>query len=146
MQHVLSSKELCMHLNDFRKTLQEFDYSHIENVRFLNLESVYAYMENVENNPFRNQFQELQARLDTLQPYLPFLSSQRAKEFLIQIAQVTNDEEVEKIKLEYLKKLRLDFINTSRKITCQEDWNLIVQTCEQIRSRKEEALILNMEQ
>lgn len=145
MQHVLSSKELYMHLNDFRKTLQEFDYSHIGNIRFLNLDSVYAYMENVENNPFQKQYKELQEILDTLQPYLPFLSSERAKEFLIQIAQVTDDAEIEKLKLEYLEKLRMDFIDAARKITCTQDWNLIIKTCEQIRSRKEEALVLNID-
>ena len=138
MQQVLSSKELYMHLNDFREVLQNFDYSHIGNVRFLNLESVYAYMEKVENNPFKRQYYELQEILDILQPYLPFLSSERAKMFLIQISTVTNDEDIEKIKLEYQEKLRMDFINTARKATSNQDWKLIVNICEQIRARKEQ--------
>ena len=138
MQQVLSSKELYTHLNDFRQTLQGFDYSNIGNIRFLNLESVFAYMETVENNPFKRQYIALQEVLDILQPYLPFLSSQRAKDFLIHISTVTNDEEVELLKLEYIQKLRMDFISTTRKINNEDDWELIISICEQIRSRKEE--------
>ncbi|HHX60562.1 MAG TPA: hypothetical protein GX707_07535 [Epulopiscium sp.] len=141
MQQVLSSKELYTHLNDFRKTLQGFDYSHIGNIRFLNLESVYAYMENVENNPFQRQYMQLQEILDILQPYLPFLSSDRAKDFLIHISTVKEDEEVERLKLIYSQKLRMDFINTARKITSDEDWDSIINICEQIRSRKEESYL-----
>lgn len=138
MQQVLSSKELYTHLNDFRQTLQGFDYSNIGNIRFLNLESVFAYMETVENNPFKRQYIALQEVLDILQPYLPFLSSQRAKDFLIHISTVTNDDEVELLKLEYIQKLRMDFISTTRKINNEDDWELIISICEQIRSRKEE--------
>lgn len=141
MQQVLSSKELYTHLNNFRQTLTGFDYSNIGNIRFINLESVYAYMETVENNPFRRQYAELEEILDTLQPYLPFLSSQRAKDFLIHISTVTDDDEVEDLKLEYTQKLRMDFINTTRKITCEADWKLIMNICEQIRSRKEETYL-----
>lgn len=141
MQQVLSSQELYSHLNDFHKTLQGFDYSNIGNIRFLNLESVLAYMENVENNPFQRQYAKLQEILDILQPYLPFLSSDRAKEFLIHISTVTDDEEVERLKIEYSKKLRLDFINTARKTTRPEDWQLIMTICEQIRARKEETYL-----
>ncbi len=141
MQQVLSSKELYMHLNNFRQTLAGFDYSNVGNIRFINLESVFAYMETVENNPFKRQYTELEEILDILQPYLPFLSSQRAKDFLIHISTVTDDEEVEDLKLEYTQKLRMDFINTTRKITQEADWKLIMNICQQIRSRKEETYL-----
>ncbi len=141
MQQVLSSKELYNHLNDFHKTLQGFDYSNIGNIRFINLESALTYMESVKNNPFQKQYEQLQETLDILQPYLPFLSSSRAKDFLIHISTVTDDVEVERLKVEYSQKLRMDFINTARKITCQEDWRLIMAICEQIRSRKAETYL-----
>ncbi len=141
MQQVLSSQELYTHLNSLRKNLRSFDYSSIGNIRFLNLESVYAYMETVENNPFSKQYDELAEILDILQPYLPFLSSERAKEFLIHMSTVTEDDEVERLKLEYTKKLRLDFINMTRKITNEHDWALVVNICQQIRSRKEETYL-----
>lgn len=141
MQQVLSSQELYTHLDNFRKTLKDFNYSSISNIRFLNLESVYAYMETVENNPFKEQYDELVGILDTIQPYLPFLSSDRAKEFLIHMSTVTDDDEVDRLKVEYTQKLRLDFINTTRRITNEHDWNLIINICQQIRSRKEETYL-----
>lgn len=141
MQQVLSSQELYLHLNNFRETLQKFDYSDLENVTFFNLESVYTYIENIENNPFKRQYNALQQTLDNLQPYLPFLSSQRARDFLIQVASATDDEDITHLKIEYTKKLRMDFINAARMITSEKDWETIVNICEEIRSRKEEVYL-----
>ena len=141
MQQVLSSQELNLYLNNFRETLQEFDYSDLENVTFFNAESVYAYMKNIEDNPFKRQYNALQQTLDSLQPYLPFLSSQRAKEFLMKIASATDDEDIDQLKIEYTQKLRLDFINVTRKVTNEKDWDSIVEICEEIRSRKEEVYL-----
>ena len=141
MQQVLSSQELYLHLNNFRETLQAFDYSDLENITFFNLESVYAYMENIENNPFKRQYKELQENLDNLQPYLPFLSSQRATDFLMKASSVTDDHEIEQLKAEYTKKLRMDFINAARSARSEKDWHYIVGICEEIRSRKEEVYL-----
>lgn len=141
MQQVLSSKELYAHLNDFHKTLKDFDYTNIGNIRFLNLESVFAYMETVKDNPFQKQYIQLQETLDILQPYLPFLSSERAKDFLIHISTVTDDDEVERLRTLYSQKLRMDFIKVTKNITREEDWRLIMTICEQIRSRKAETYL-----
>ena len=121
MQKILSPQELSTHLNNFRETLKSFDYTSLGNLRFLNAQAVYSYIENVENNAFESHYNELQERLDILQPYLPFLSSERAKNFLIQISKVTSDEGVEKLKEKYMDKLRMDFIHTTNKITSDED-------------------------
>ena len=138
MQQVLSSQELYTHLNNFRETLQVFDYSDLGNITFFNLESVYAYMNTIENNPFKRQYNELQKNLDHLQPYLSFLSSERAKEFLLKIAASKDDEDIEQLKAEYTKKLRMDFINVARILRNEKDWDSILTVCEEIRSRKEE--------
>lgn len=138
MQQVLSSQELYTHLNNFRETLQRFDYSDLGNITFFNLESVYAYINTIENNPFKRQYNELQENLDNLQPYLPFLSSERAKEFLLKIAATEDDEDIEHLKAEYTKKLRMDFINATRTLRNEKDWDSILMVCEEIRSRKEE--------
>lgn len=141
IKQILSSQELSIYLNDFRRTIQEFDYSDLENVIFLNLESVCAYMENIENNPFKRQYDELQRLLDNLQPYLPFLSTKRAKDFLITISNITNNQAIEQLKIEYTNKLRMDFIHVARQLTNENDWSHIVSACEEIRSRKEEVYL-----
>lgn len=141
MQHVLSSQELYMHLTDFRQILMDFDSTHIGNLRFMNLESVYAYIENATNRSFNAHHNKLEETLDILQPYLPFLSSDRAKEFLVEISKVTSDYEVEQLKEKYTKKLKVDFINTINKLTCDEDWQLLIDVCEHIRFRKEESYL-----
>jgi hypothetical protein len=98
-------------------------------------------MDTVEGNPFQKQYIELQKELDHLQPYLPFVSSKRAKDFLDALSTCSDDNEIEKIKKDYTNKLRQDFINVSRTITSEDEWKNILTTCEEIRVRKEEMLL-----
>lgn len=141
MSTLLTKQQLENHLYHFRHILSHFDYSPIKNVRFLNLESFFTYMDTIEGNPFQKQYIELQKELDSLQPYLPFVSSRRAKDFLDALSMCSNDAEVEKIKKEYTNKLRQDFINISKTITTEDEWKNIITTCEEIRIRKEEMLL-----
>lgn len=141
MAQLLTQMQLKYHLNSFRHILKDFDYSELNNIRFLNLESFYTYMETVEGNPFQKQYNALQKELDILQPYLPFISSARAKEFLHAITKTQDEDEIQSIKQEYTKKLRQDFIHFSRTVTTDSEWENLISTCEEIRSRKEESLL-----
>ncbi len=141
MPTLLTKQELENHLYEFHQLLQNFDYSCIKNVTFLNLDSFFAYMENVEGNPFEKHYEALQKKLDALQPYLPFVSSNRANEFLEALSHTQNDDEVKQIKVNYTKILRDDFIKFSRTVTTDEGWNHVINTCEEIRLRKEEMLL-----
>lgn len=138
MSKLLSKQELCTHLEDFRKILGNFDYSSIKNIRFLNLESLYSYMDNIKDNPFTEQHTALEQELDAIQPYLPFVSSERASEFLTAMSNAHGDEEVAEIKKAYTKKLRIDFVNMARTLTTDSQWTSILVTCEEIRMHKEE--------
>lgn len=144
MCKLLSREELSYHINNFRNILANFDYSAIKNIRFFNLESFFSYMETVENNPFKQQYNALQKELDILQPYLPFVSANRASEFLTAMAKAVDEQESTLIKQEYTQKLRTDFINLARTTTTDDGWNSIISTCEEIREHKEEtAFALN---
>ncbi|MDF2877202.1 MAG: hypothetical protein K0S30_298 [Clostridia bacterium] len=141
MSTLLTQQQLENHLYTFRHILSHFDYSPIKNVRFLNLDAFFAYMETIKNNPFQKQYAQLQEELDSIQPYLPFVSSQRAKDFLNELSIATDENDVEKIKKQYTHKLRQDFINVSKTITTEEEWKNITLICEEIRLRKEEMLL-----
>ncbi len=141
MSSLLTKQQLENQLHYFRHILSSFDYSSIQNVRFFNLESFFSYMDTIENNPFAKQYDELQEILDTLQSYLPFVSSKRAKDFLNALSTSSDDQEVAKIKCDYTQKLRQDFINLARTITTDEEWQRIITICEEIRLRKEEMLL-----
>ena len=138
MAKLLTKQELTEHLENFRSILANFDSSALKNIRFFNLESLYDYMENVEHNPFKEQYSALQNELDYLQPYLPFVSSERAAAFLTAMSHAKNDEEIVEIKKDFTTKLRQDFINLARTTTTDSQWNSILATCEEIRSHKEE--------
>lgn len=144
MSKLLSEQELTTHINNFRNILGHFDYSSIKNIRFFNLESFFSYMDTVEDNPFKMQHNALQNELDSIQPYLPFVSAERAGEFLSAMAKAKDDIEMESIKQDYTQKLRTDFINLARTLTTDDQWQSVINTCEEIRSHKEEmALALN---
>lgn len=141
MSTLLTKQELEMELQDFRHILTHFDYSSLKNISFLNLDAFLAYMENVEGNPFKAQYEALQHKLDILQPYLPFVSAERANEFLEALSQTHDDEEVTKVKKSFTKILRDDFIKFSRTATTSDQWAHTLSVCEEIRSRKEEMLL-----
>lgn len=141
MATLLTSQELKNHILDFKEILAHFDYSSLKNITFLNLDAFYAYMENVKGNPFELQYNALQEKLDYIQPYLPFTSAGRASEFMTALGNAADDEEVDTIKKLFTKKLRDDFITFSRTATTDDQWTHIIDTCEQIRRRKEEMLL-----
>ena len=141
MAAMLTKNQLKNILLDFRHTLGHFDYSSIKNITFLNAEAFYAYVNNVKGNPFEKQYAELQQKLDVLQPYLPFVYSNRAKEFLKALDSAHNSEETAKVKYHFTKLLREDFINFSRTVTTDAEWERVIETCEEIRLRKEEMLL-----
>ncbi|MGL6173351.1 MAG: hypothetical protein ACRC1P_01895 [Cellulosilyticaceae bacterium] len=144
MSKLLTAQELANHINTFRNILGNFDYSSIQNIRFLNLESFFSYMDHVEDNPFQKQYVALQSELDCLQPYLPFASAERASEFLTAMSKAKNDDETITIKKDFAQKLRNDFINLARTCTTDDQWQSIIHTFEEIRSHKEEmALAIN---
>ncbi|MBU3803624.1 MAG: hypothetical protein H9872_02540 [Candidatus Cellulosilyticum pullistercoris] len=141
MSTLLTKQELEIQLEDFRHILSNFDYSSLKNISFLNLDAFFAYMENVEGNPFKAQYDALQSKLDILQPYLPFVSANRANEFIEALSHTHSDEEVTAVKQTFTKMLRDDFIKFSRTLTTNDQWQRIVSVCEEIRLRKEEMLL-----
>lgn len=141
MAKLLSKQELETHINNFRDILAHFDYSQLKNIRFFNLESLYAYMETVEGNPFQEQYKALQKELDYIQPYLPFVSSERAAHFLSAMSKAKNDEEIAAVKKDYTEKLRKDFMNLARTMTTADQWKSLMSTCEEIRLHKEETAL-----
>lgn len=141
MSTLLTKQELERELEDFRHLLSDFDYSSIKNITFLNLDAFLAYMENIEGNPFKLQYEALQNKLDILQPYLPFVSAKRANEFLEALGQTHSNEEVCEVKKIFTKILRDDFIKFSRTVTTNLEWSHTIEVCEAIRLRKEEMLL-----
>ncbi|NLK96587.1 hypothetical protein [Defluviitalea saccharophila] len=137
MTNILTSEQLSDELNKLKALINDFDYSELKNVTFLNLESLYTYIAEVEDNPFQRQYEALQASLDILEPYIPFATGERARDFLIQASQMNTDEEIEYLKQDYLDRMRLEFVNTIRMIQSEDEWKYLTQICETIRQSKE---------
>lgn len=138
---LLTKQELEIALDDLHHILSDFDYSPIKKVTFLNADAFLYYMEHVEDNPFKQQYAAIQQKLDVLQPYLPFVSAERANEFLEALSHTHDDLEVSTVKKAFTQTLREDFIKFLRTATTEDQWAHILHVCEEIRLRKEEMLL-----
>ncbi len=144
MAKLISHNDLKNALLDFRDILGNFDFSALRNVTFINSDAFISYVENVENNPFKKQYELLNKKLDIIQPYLPFSNAERASQFLKAISQAKSPEMSQQVKADFTQKLRSDFIELSRTLTSLEQWEQLLDACEEIRQHKEEsALALN---
>lgn len=133
MENILSEKELLTELNNFKFVLHNFDYKDIENLIFLNLESLYVYIENVENNPFKLQYEKLQKILDVIEPYIPFVTENGFIN-MIEIENLSDSEELKNIQKIFSSKKRVNFTNIIRIINNNTEWENIVNICKEIRN------------
>lgn len=137
MENILTQEELVLQLNNFRITLQDFDYSAIKNITFLNLDSLYCYIENVENNPFKLQYNKLQQILDIIEPYIPFPTENKFINTLDFNDFNNNYGELENLKTQLSLQKRNNFINLVKMCTNNEDWSFILELCKDIRDSYE---------
>lgn len=136
MENVLTQSELLTELNNFKYNLQNFDYSNIKNITFINLDALYYYIENIEDNPFKIQYEKLQKILDIIEPYIPFSIDSDIIDILDITSISSNDEESHMIKNFFSLKKRINFMNSVRIITTDEQWQYLIDTCEKIRNIK----------
>lgn len=143
---IISPNELTSKLNNFRNTVNNFDFSEVQNVTFLNLNALYTYISEVEDNPFKRQYDIIQEQLSDIIPYIPFAMGTTASEFLDKASNIQNEVQMEMLKVEFSERSKLDFIDTVRMIHSDEEWDYLISICETIRQNKERALHNKMEE
>ncbi len=135
MDNILSQEKLLYELNEFKSTLKDFDYSCIDNIVFINLESLYCYVENVENNPFKIQYEKLQKILDIIEPYIPFTTQTEFINIMDTFQNLSDN-----IKHAFSLKKRINFISYVNLITTEDEWQDIVNVCKDIRNAYEKEI------
>lgn len=134
MDNILTQERLLEELEKFKFTLENFDYSDIKNIIFINLDSLYCYIENIEDNPFKLQYKKLQNILDIIEPYIPFTTENE----YVNITDMNEDfTELEDIKRAFSAKKRFNFINYIRSITTESEWQDVISICKDIRNTYE---------
>lgn len=134
MDSILTQERLLEELEKFKFTLENFDYSDIKNIIFINLDSLYCYIENIEDNPFKLQYKKLQNILDIIEPYIPFTTE---NEFVNITDMNENFTDLEDIKRAFSAKKRFNFINYIRSITTESEWQDVINICKDIRNTYE---------
>lgn len=134
MDNILTQERLLEELEKFKFTLKNFDYSDIKNIIFINLDSLYCYIENIEDNPFKLQYTKLQNILDIIEPYIPFTTE---NEFVNITDMNDNFTDLEDIKHAFSAKKRFNFINYVRSLTTESEWQDVISICKDIRNTYE---------
>lgn len=134
MDNILTQERLLEELEKFKFTLENFDYSDIKNIIFINLDSLYCYIESIEDNPFKLQYKKLQNILDIIEPYIPFTTE---NEYVNITDMNENFTELEDIKRAFSAKKRFNFINYIRSITTESEWQDVISICKDIRNTYE---------
>lgn len=134
MDNILTQERLLEELEKFKFTLENFDYSDIKNIIFINLDSLYCYIENIEDNPFKLQYKKLQNILDIIEPYIPFTTE---NEYINMTDMNENFTDLEDIKRAFSQKKRINFINYIRTITTESEWQDVINICKDIRNTYE---------
>lgn len=135
MDNILTQERLLEELEKFKFTLENFDYSDIKNIIFINLDSLYCYIESIEDNPFKLQYKKLQNILDIIEPYIPFTTE---NEYVNITDMNENFTELEDIKRAFSAKKRFNFINYIRSITTESEWQDVISICKDIRNTYEQ--------
>lgn len=134
MDNILTQERLLEELEKFKFTLKNFDYSDIKNIIFINLDSLYCYIENIEDNPFKLQYKKLQNILDIIEPYIPFTTE---NEFVNITDMNDSFTDLEDIKHAFSAKKRFNFINYVRSLTTESEWQDVISICKDIRNTYE---------
>lgn len=135
----ITEKELVNNLNEFRDVLLNYDYSEVDNVIFLNIESLNYYIKTHKNNPFERQYQDLERLFNKIMPYIPSNIPNEAIEVITKLLKSRyNDDKIIKKNIDF--NIRMDFIQTIKCIRTEEQWNKLVEECKSIFNSKVTAL------
>lgn len=132
MPEIISEKALVEELNHFRYILTNYDFSEISNVIFFDIESLNCYLKMYEDNPFERQYKDIETILDRISAYLPSNISNDTIEVLTDILDSSYCN-MDLLKDHLLFNVKLDFIERVKNIQTEEEWQMLLVACDQLR-------------
>jgi plasmid replication initiation protein len=136
MTEIISEKELLDTLNLFRHVLIDYDYSEVSNVVFLNVESLNTYMDTHEDNPFHRQYKDLEVLFNKIIPFIPSNIPDEAIEAITNILESKYHNDRDMVKNNILFNIKMDFIETVKNISNENEWKELMSLCKSIREAK----------
>lgn len=131
MTKKLTENELTSYLEVLKNILQNFDYSSIPNIIFLNMESFYSYIDNYCSNNSKT-IKEIMSAIEPCIP-LTLCVDDSTLELFIQASTSYSQEDIKKMEELFYKRARIDFMDTIRKANTKDKWDFILQTCQNLR-------------
>ena len=118
---IISEKELETKLNEFRHVLLDYDYSDVENVVFMNIDALNAYIKKHQDNPFERQYNDLEKIFNSIIPFIPSSIPDEAVEAITNILE-TKYEDRDVIKKNIQFNVKMDFIETVKGLSSEREW------------------------
>lgn len=128
----ITEEELLNNLELLKDILQNFDYDKIKNIVFLDVESFYLFMNQYAQNSSNKTIETIMEEIEPCIPISLCIDSEILDIFL-NASVSKNEEDFKRLEMDFYKRARMDFLNTVKNATGEEDWKNIISTCVLIR-------------
>ena len=132
MDHFISERELTDYLNLLKDSIQEFDYSCLNNVIFFNFQSFYRFTSTI---PCGNH--TVSEVLDIVSRYIPLALSPQALNAFLCSCENYQDLETDAVIDKFQMISKVDFFQLVRQCQKDSDWQRILSACKAIRENIE---------
>lgn len=131
MEQIISQKQLIQYLSDLRETLQNFDYSNVSNVIFMDTRSFYCYLSHLK---CCGQ-QTVENVLRKIEKCIPFALTDQSFSLFLSACGQTEVEKMEALRLGFVESCKADFLIMLLGISDASQWKDICNTCESLRKK-----------
>ena len=136
MSEQINETELLDRLEHVKETLQSAEFNSVnnDNIVFLNLDSFYKYIDELNGSDGFYSFSDI---MESIKPYIPLaISEDELGQYLS--AAVANDfAELRRLELAFINLSAVKFINAAYQADMDE-WRDLVEACKTIRACKEQ--------
>lgn len=131
MNNLVTSEQLYQYLVQLKSTIQGFDYSKLNNVTFFNIKSLYDFMSKLPCGE-----STVQDILDNIDGYIPLAITMESMDLFIESAAEIDYDKKNSLLNAFSCRCRVDFMNLIKNTTSDENWNKIVNSCQELRKQK----------
>lgn len=131
MEEYISHDKLCKYLCCLKKTLQDFDFSLLENVIFLNSHSFFCYLAELKCEKIGT----IGHILSEIEDCIPFALTRDSFSLFLQAYEEDEATKMEAIRKGFVESCKTDFLLLLLHIEDSSQWDHLVNTCENLRKK-----------
>ncbi|NLK37042.1 MAG: hypothetical protein GX299_03040 [Epulopiscium sp.] len=131
MEKRISHDKLCHYLTCIKNTLNDFDFSSLENVVFFDSHSFYCYLAGL---PCKNN-NTIEAMLEEIEDCIPFALTHDSFSLFLEAYEEEQSEKMEALRKGFIESCKVDFLLLMLHMEDASQWEHLVDTCENLRQK-----------